>query len=68
MKAPDDVKQPDWVQQVLGLRPKHPVRSKVNETHFPADFDKFLSALKNSKVFGNPFVRSKQWQKPMLKG
>ena len=50
--ALDDVKLPNWVQQVLALGPKHPVRDKFNETHFLADIDIFLSDLKNRKVPG----------------
>ena len=52
VRALDDVKLPNWVQQVLALGPKHPVRDKVNETHFLADIDIFLLDLKNRKVPG----------------
>ena len=34
----------------MALGPKHPVRDKLNETHFLADIDIFLSDLKNRKV------------------
>ena len=43
---------PNWVQQVLALGPKHPVRDKFNETHFLADIDIFLWDLKTRKVPG----------------
>ena len=52
VRALDDVELPNWVQQVLALGPKHPVRDKLNETHFLADIDIFLSDLKNRKVTG----------------
>ena len=52
VRAPDDVELPNWVQQVLALGPKHPVRDKFNETHFLADIDIFLLDLKNRKVPG----------------
>ena len=52
VKALDDVELPNWVQQVLSLGPKHPVRDKFNETQFLAEIDIFLSHLKNSKVPG----------------
>ena len=68
VRALYDVELPNWVQQVLALRPKHPVRDKFNETHYLADIDIFLLDLKNPKVPGRPFVRSKLWQKPMLRG
>ena len=50
VKALDDVELPNWVQQVLGLVPKRPVRDKLNEIQFLADIDIFLSDLKNRKV------------------
>ena len=34
VKALDDVELPDWLQQVLALKPKLPVRDKFNETDF----------------------------------
>ena len=52
VRALDDVELPNWVQQVLALGPKHPVRDKFNETHFLADIDIYLSDLKNRKVPG----------------
>ena len=52
VKAIDDVELTNWVQQVLALGPKHPVRDKFNETHFLADIDIFLSDLKNCEVPG----------------
>ena len=45
VRALDDVKLRSWVQQVLPLGPKHPVRNKFNETHFLADIDIFLSDI-----------------------
>ena len=50
VKAHDDVELPNWVQQVLVLGPKHPVKNKINETHFLVDIDIFLSDLKNRKI------------------
>ena len=47
-----DNELPNWVQQVLALGPKHPVRDKFNETHFLADIDIFLSDLKNCRLTG----------------
>ena len=47
VRALDDVELPKWVQQVLALRPTHPVSDKLNETHFLAHIDIFLSDLKN---------------------
>ena len=41
VKALEDVELPIWVQQMLALVPKHPVRDKCNETHFLADIDIF---------------------------
>ena len=67
VRALDDVDLPNWVQQVLALGPKHPVRDKFNETHFLADIDIFKIS-KIVKSPGRPFVRSKLWQKPMLRG
>ena len=52
VRALGDVELPNWVQQVLALGPKYPVRDKFNETHFLADIDIFLSDLKNRKVPG----------------
>ena len=52
VRALDDVELPNWVQQVMALGPKHPVRVKFNETHFLADIDIFLSDLRNRKVPG----------------
>ena len=52
LRALDDVELPNWVQQVLALGPKDPVRDKFNEIHFLADIDIFLSDLKNRKVPG----------------
>ena len=52
VRALDDVELPNWVQQVLALGPKHPLRDKFYETHFLADIDIFLSDLKNRKVLG----------------
>ena len=46
---------PNWVQQVMALGPKQPVRDKFNETHFLADKDIFLSDLKNRKIPGEAF-------------
>ena len=54
MRALDDIELPNWVQQVLPLGPKHPVKDKFNETHFVPDIDKFLSDLKNCKVPAEP--------------
>ena len=68
VRALDDVELPNWVEQVLALEPKHPLRDKFNETHFLADIDIFLLDLKIVKSPGRPFVRSKLWQKPMPKG
>ena len=51
VKSLDDVELPNWLQQVLALGPKHPVRDNFNETHFLAVIDIFLSDLKNRKVF-----------------
>ena len=48
VRAFDDVESPNWVQQVLALGPKHPVRDKFNETNFLADIEIFLSDLKNT--------------------
>ena len=52
VRALDDVVLANWVQQVLALGPKHPVRNKINETHFRADIDIFLSDLKSCTVPG----------------
>ena len=52
VRALDDVVLANWVQQVLALGPKHPVRNKINETHFLADIDIFLSDLKSCTVPG----------------
>ena len=61
----DDVEIPNWVQQVLALGPKHPVRDKFIETHFLADIYRISKIVKSPR---RPFVRSKLWQKPILKG
>ena len=50
VKAPYDVELLNWLQQVLALGPKHPVKDKFNATYFFADNDIFLSDLKNRKV------------------
>ena len=55
VRALDDVELTNWVEQVLALEPKHPLRDKYNETHFLADIDTFLSDLKNCKVPGEAF-------------
>ena len=60
--AHDDVELPNWVQQVLPLGPKHPVRDNFNETHFLTDIEIFLSDLKILQSPGRAFVRSKLWQ------
>ena len=52
VRALDDVELRNWVQQVLAIGSKHPVRDKFNETHFLADIDIFLSDLKNRLVPG----------------
>ena len=66
VKAFNDVDLSNWVEHRLALGSKHPVRDKLNETHFLADFNIFFSDLKKSQ--GKPFVRSNQWQTPMLIG
>ena len=48
----DDIELPHWIQQLLSLGQKHPVRENFNETHFLADIDIFLSDLKHRKVSG----------------
>ena len=50
VKAPDDVVLPNWVQQVMAIGLKHPIRDNFNETHFLDDIDIFLTNLKNRKV------------------
>ena len=57
VRALDDVELPNWVQQVLALGPKHPVRDKINETHFLADIDIFLLDLRNRKVSGEALCK-----------
>ena len=37
-----------WVLQILSLGLKHTVRDKINEIHFLADIDIFLSDLKKT--------------------
>ena len=48
----DEAILPLWVREVLSVGPKHPVRDKFNEIHFPADIDSFLSELKLNRVPG----------------
>ena len=56
VKALDDIELSDWVQQVLVLGPKHPVRDKFNETHSLADIDICLSSISTIiKSLGRPF-------------
>ena len=50
VKALDDVELPDWIQQVLEVGPKYPVRDKFNETHFLVDIDIFLLDLKSGEA------------------
>ena len=64
--ALDDAELPNWLQHVLALGPKYPVRDKINEIHFLADIEIFLSKI--VKTPEKPFVRPKLWQKPVLKG
>ena len=47
VRAFDVFASSDWVQQILSLGLNHTVRDKINETHFLADIDIFLSDLKN---------------------
>ena len=49
VRAVVDIELPNWVQQVLALGPKPPVRDKFNETHSLTDIDIFLWDLKNRK-------------------
>ena len=49
----DRVILPLWVREVLSVGPKHPVRDKLNEIHFLADIDSFLSSeLKLNRIPG----------------
>ena len=48
----DKIKLPERLHEVLSMCPKHPIRDKLNETHFLADIDVFLSQLKNQKTSG----------------
>ena len=50
VRAHDVVEFSNWVQNMLALGLKHPVRDKYNEVHFLTDIDFFLSDLKNRKV------------------
>ena len=52
VRALVDVELLNWVQQVLALGPKHPIRDKLDETLFLADNDIFRLDLKNCKVLG----------------
>ena len=52
VKVLDDIELPEWVYEVLSIGPKHPIREKLNEIHFLADIDIFLSQLKNQKTSG----------------
>ena len=44
VKVLNDMKMPGWVDELLSMGPKHPVRDKFNEVHFLADID-FFSEL-----------------------
>ena len=68
VKTLDDVELPEWVQQVLALGPKHPVNINLMRHTFSPILTSFYRISKIVKSLGRPFVRSKLWQKPMLKG
>ena len=42
-KMLDIIELPGWVQEVLSMGPKHPIKDKFNETHFLPDIDILLS-------------------------
>ena len=42
------------MQEVLSFGLKHPIRDKINEIHFLADIDSFLSKLKLNRIPGEP--------------
>ena len=44
-----------FVLDVLTLRPKHPVRDRYNEMHFPADVDKLVRELREQRTAGEKF-------------
>ena len=50
VRAHDVVELPNWVQKMLALGLKHPLRDKFNEVYFLTDIDIFLSDLKNCKL------------------
>ena len=63
VKAFDDVEIPDWVQQVLALGPKRPIRDKLNETHSLINIDPLLLDLKNRKTLCEIEARVKAFAK-----
>ena len=60
VKVLDNIKLPGWVTEVLSMGPKHPIRDKLNETHFLAHIDIFLSQLKNHKTSATAKVYAKK--------
>ena len=41
-KVLDNIELPGWAYEMLSMGQKHPIRDKLNETHFLVDIDIFL--------------------------
>ena len=54
-----NIELPGWVYEMLSVGPNHPIRDKINETHFLADVDIFLSQLKSQKNLVKGYVKQK---------
>ena len=54
---------PLWVREVLSFGPKHPVRGKINEIHFLADLNSFLSELKLIRLPGEKLCETEAYPK-----
>ena len=39
VKVVDNIELPGWVDEMLSMGPKHPIRDKFNGTHFSTDND-----------------------------
>ena len=68
VRALDDVELPNWVQQVLAYEGQS-IPSGINSLRhtFSPTLTSFYRISKIVKSPGMPFVRSKLWQKPMLR-
>ena len=47
VEVPGDIVLPGWVNEMLSMRPKHPIQDEFTGMQLFADIDLFLSRLRN---------------------